>query len=99
MVVGERERVYALAPVRWREGEQVMCSPRYGFVICRSSPVSHEWVLPSRLISDENPRPPDFQKTVKPPRCGLILRCRERRGERYAQPNLLPAYPCHQVVK
>jgi hypothetical protein len=27
-----RERVYCLAPVSWREGSQVRCSPRYSFV-------------------------------------------------------------------
>jgi hypothetical protein len=33
----ERERVYCLAPVRWRESDQIMCSPRFGFA---SLPVS-----------------------------------------------------------
>jgi hypothetical protein len=28
----ERERLYCLSPVRWREGSQVRCSPRYSFV-------------------------------------------------------------------
>jgi hypothetical protein len=27
----ERERVYALAPIRWRESDQVRCCPRFGY--------------------------------------------------------------------
>jgi hypothetical protein len=27
----ERTRIYCLSPLTWREGEQVMCSPRYGW--------------------------------------------------------------------
>jgi hypothetical protein len=42
------------------------------------------------LISEEHPPLPDFKKTVKPRARCLILRWRERHGERYAQPDLIP---------
>jgi hypothetical protein len=43
-----RERVYCLAPVSWREGSQVRCSPRYSFVELPSALV--EQALTANLI-------------------------------------------------
>jgi hypothetical protein len=53
------------------------------------------------LVLIFRPRPPatDLQKTVKLSRVLFNFALKRATWRRYARPDLIPAYPCHHVVK